>query len=216
MIRLITEIMRPVRFSSVDEFERQRCAINERLVLSGYEVREDGHVVRVEAAKTLSEAQKRADALRFELSRRDVHPDVLAFCRRELVQHNYFHAVLEAAKSVAEKIRERTGIQLDGARLVDATFSLASGEPALAFNALKTEWERSEHVGLATMTRGLFGTFRNPTAHAPRVRWAVEQREALDMLTIVSLLHRRLDAARVTDAAPRAQGHGNSGAQQAA
>ena len=93
---------------------------------------------------------------------------------------------------------------------------MANGEPPLAFNALQTEWERSEHVGLATMTRGLFGTFRNPTAHAPRVRWAVEQREALDMLTIASLLHRRLDSARVTDAAPRAQGHGDSGAQQVA
>lgn len=216
MIRLIIEVMRPVRFASVEGFEGQRRAVNARLVFSGYEVREDGQIVRTKAAATLPEAEQRADALRFELRRRDVHPDVLAFCRSELVQHNYFHAVLEAAKSVADKIRDRGGIELDGTRLVDAAFSLANGEPPLAFNALRTEWERSEHVGLATMTRGLFGTFRNPTAHAPRVKWAVEEREALDMLTVASLLHRRLDAARVTAAAPRARRHGDSDARQAA
>jgi Protein of unknown function (Hypoth_ymh) len=40
-----------------------------------------------------------------ELARHDVHPDVLRFCRAELMQQNYFHAVLEAAKSVADKLR---------------------------------------------------------------------------------------------------------------
>ena len=34
-----------------------------------------------------------------------MHPDVLAFCRAELLQQNYFHAVLEASKSVADKLR---------------------------------------------------------------------------------------------------------------
>jgi len=32
--------------------------------------------------------------------------------------------------------------------------------------------ERSEQTGLATLLKGLFGTFRNPTAHAPKVVWA--------------------------------------------
>ena len=202
MIRLISEIMRPVRFASVETFETHRSAVNERLMLSGYVVREDGKVTKTRIAVTLSEAQQRADALRGELRRRDVHPDVLAFCRSELLQQSYFHAVLEAAKSVADKIRARTGIQLDGTRLADAAFSLRDGDPPLAFNALCTEWERSEHTGLAMLTRGLFGTFRNPTAHAPRVRWAVERSGALDMLTLASMLHRRLDAARATASVP--------------
>lgn len=202
LIRLLTEVMHPVRFSSVEQFEALRGQLNERLALFGYEVRDDGKVARSQVASTLAEAKQRADSLHSELARRSVHPDVLAFCRVELLQHNYFHAVLEAAKSVAEKIRAMSGLDLDGHRLVDTAFALTTGDPPIAFNALRTEWERSEHTGLATLCRGLFGTFRNPTAHAPRVRWAVEKAEALDMLTLASMLHRRLDGARRTRNSP--------------
>ncbi|MDF1595709.1 MAG: TIGR02391 family protein [Acidimicrobiia bacterium] len=200
LLRLIGDVMQPVRFDSPEDFEAHRTAVNERLVLSGYMVREDGKVGRVRAARTLAEAQERADALRTELSRRGVHPDVLRFCRAELLQRNYFHAVLEACKSVAQKLRDLTGHAGDGAPLVDATCSLASG-PILAFNSLSTAWERSEQNGLATLLKGLFGTFRNPTAHAPKVLWATDQAEALDMLTLASMLHRRLDAATTNPAA---------------
>ena len=79
---------------------------------------------------------------------------------------------------------------------MDATCSLSSG-PIIAFNALATDWERSEQIGLATLMKAVFGTYRNPTAHAPKVLWATSRREALDMLTLASMLHRRLDAATV-------------------
>jgi hypothetical protein len=117
MIRLISEIMRPVRFDSVEGFSAHRHSLNGRLLLYGYEIRDDGRVGRVAVASTLAEAQQRANELHSELSRRNVHADVLAFCRTELLQQNYFHAVLEAAKSVADKIRARTGFNLDGNRL---------------------------------------------------------------------------------------------------
>jgi uncharacterized protein (TIGR02391 family) len=152
-------------------------------------------VVRVaQAAATVAEAQQRASDLRAELTRRDVHADVLRFCRAELLQQNYFHAVLEASKSVADKLRTKTGQEGDGAALVDATCSLGSG-PRVAFNSLATEWERSEQTGIAMLMKGLFSTFRNPTAHAPKVLWATSRQQALDMLTLASMLHRCLDKA---------------------
>jgi hypothetical protein len=43
------------------------------------------------------------------------------------------------------------------------------------------------------LMKGLFWTLRNPTAHAPRVLWVTSRPEALDMLTLASMLHRRLD-----------------------
>lgn len=196
LLRLISEVMRPVRFSSSAEFEERRRLLNERLLLSGFEVTEDGKLHRAHAAATLSEAQQRADDIRAELTRRDVHPDVLGFCRAELMERNYFHAVLEAAKSVADKLRTVTGATGDGSPLVDATCSLSSG-PRVVFNSLATEWERSEQTGIATLLKGLFSTFRNPTAHAPKVVWAVSRQDALDMLTLTSMLHRRLDSAAV-------------------
>jgi len=51
---------------------------------------------------------------------------VLHFCRAELLQQNYFHAVLEASKSVADKLRALVGVTGDGSLLVDATCSVSS------------------------------------------------------------------------------------------
>lgn len=205
LIRLVNEVMRPVGFDSAAEFEAIRVRVNERLLLSGFEVRNDGKVIEARAAKTVGEAQQRADDLRTELTRRDVHPDVLAFCHAELLQQNYFHAVLEASKSVTDKLRTLTGVTAgsasDGTRLVDTTcFPAAS--PQVRFNALATEWERSEQTGIATLMKGLFSAFRNPTAHAPKVAWATSRSDALDMLTLASMLHRRLDKADVRQTVP--------------
>ena len=53
----------------------------------------------------------------------------------------------------------------------------------------------------ATLMNGMFSTFRNPAAHAPKVAWATSRSDALDMLTLASMLHRRLDKADVRQAA---------------
>lgn len=156
LVRLISGVMNPVRFTSQVQYDDCRARVNEKLLFSGLKVREDGKVVReTRAATTVAEAQQRAHELRAELIRRDVHPDVLRFCRAELLQHNYFHAVLEASKSVADKLRTKTGEDGDGSALVDATCSLRSG-PRIAFNDLATEWERSEQTGIATLLKGMF------------------------------------------------------------
>ena len=183
----------------------QQC--NEVLSFAGLELRNNGKLVRVTAARTLGEAEQRADRLKAKLKARDVHADVLTFCRAELVQKNYFHAVLEAAKSVAQKIRDRTGLDGDAATLTDAAFTTKDNMPPLAFNRLVDPNELSEHRGLATMLKGFFMTFRNPTAHAPQVRWAVNEADALDMLAQASMFHRRLDQATTTPAAPAYRAH---------
>ncbi|MDD7936977.1 TIGR02391 family protein [Actinomycetospora lutea] len=170
--------------------------MNERLLLSALEVRNDGKVGRVGASSTLADAQQRANRVAAQLRGRGVHQDVLHFCRPELLQNNYFHAVLEASKSVAEKLRQRTGATSDGAALVDATCSASSG-PILRFNNFETETERSEQAGLGLLMKGLFSAYRNPTAHAPKVLWATDEDEAVDVLTLASMLHRRLDRANV-------------------
>ena len=50
--------------------------------------------------------------------------------------------------------------------------------------------------------RGVVGAFRNPTAHEPRVEFPLAEEDALDMLATISMVHRRLDQAVVTPAAP--------------
>lgn len=196
----IHEAMNPVRYTgSAEYFERKRRELNEVLAFAGYELAEDGKLRACQSAKTLTEAEARAGRLRTELRKRGVHADVLRFCRAELVQGNCFHAVLEATKSVADKIRAKTGLSGDGAELVDQAFGLGKvGMPFLAFNSLRTETERSEHTGLMNLMKGVFGTFRNPTAHAPKISWNISEEDALDLLTMASFLHRRLDGAART------------------
>src|SRR3546814_4701049 len=104
-----------------------------------------------------------SDLLRADLEGRGVHADVLKFCRAELLADDYFHAVQEAVKSVADKMRTRTGLTDDGAPLVDR--ALAGDPPLLAINPRSTASERSEQSGFANLVRGTFGMFRNPTAH---------------------------------------------------
>lgn len=187
----------PTRFlGSPDGHDRCRAAVNAALAFAGYSVLEDGTMVAITAARTVSEAEARAGRLRAELVRRRVHPDVLKHCTAELLDENYFHAVLEATKSVATKIRAKTGLTTDGADLVQQAMALGqSGTPLLAFNSLQTDTEKSEQKGLVNMMVGMFGAFRNVTAHGAKIEWPIDEQDALDLLTLTSLLHRRLDAA---------------------
>ncbi|MCH7626607.1 MAG: TIGR02391 family protein [Chloroflexi bacterium] len=188
--------MRPVRFTNDHAlFDSQRDGLNLILAFRGYVLGEDGKLrPRERSARTLTEAEEAAGRLQSELSRRGVHTDVLKFCSPEFLQENYFHAVFEATKSVADKIRQKAQIDGDGQELVDRAFGIGKrGIPLLAFNSLQSETEHSEHIGLMQLMKGMFGAFRNVTAHAPKVNWPILECDALDLLTLASYLHRRLD-----------------------
>ena len=190
-------VMNPVSYvGDSATFETRRSALNGVLAFRGLMLGDDGRLRRKKKARTISEAESAASLLRKALVERRVHSEVLDFCRAELVVDDYFHAVFEATKSVAEKLRVKTGLSSDGSRLVDEALALGKlGFPRLAFNSLKTDSERNEHNGLVNLIKGIFGAFRNPKAHAPRIHWKITQQDALDILTTISLIHRRLDTA---------------------
>ncbi len=197
----ILAAMKPVRYvSSRSLFDTRREALNQVLSFAGLTLGEDCQLRQTSVTRTIGEARERASRLRRALLDRQVHPDVLRFCREELLQDNYFHAVFEATKSVADKIREKSGRTGDGGTLVDEVFG--GNSPLLAFNSLRTPTEKSEHTGLMNLMKGLFGTFRNTTAHAPKINWVINEQDALDMLSLASLLHRRLDDAVNTRPTP--------------
>jgi uncharacterized protein (TIGR02391 family) len=192
ILNLVTKVFHPSRFQDKsDSYLELRQKLNFHLAFLGLEIGQDGQLRPVSQAKTLSEAETRAAEIQSELHRRQVHPDVLSFCRPELVDQNYFHCVLEASKSLAQKIRNKTGLTADGAELVDRAFS--TKDPWLALNSLQTNDERMEQSGFANLLKGIFGTFRNVTAHRPKIYWAIDKKEAMDALTIISYAHRRLD-----------------------
>ena len=189
--------MKPERhLKDADRFRLMRLNLNTALAFVGLEVAEDGMLHKADRATTVTEAQQKANALRAALQPRQVHERVLSFCRAELIADNYFHAVLEAVKSVFDRIREMSGMEADGSALVDKVFS--GDSPVLAINNVATTSERSEQAGFANILKGLHGMFRNPTAHEARVKWPMNKDDAADLLTLASLVHRRLDAARRT------------------
>jgi uncharacterized protein (TIGR02391 family) len=201
VVAFVYRAMNPVRYVREPHvFESRRSQLNQALAFAGFTLGEDGKLRQTSAVRTLTEAQERAGKLYRELLTRKAHPDVLRFCQAELLQDNYFHAVFEATKSIADKVREKSGLASDSSRLVDEAFG--GNPPLLAFNKLQTETERSEHTGLMNLLKGLFGTFRNTTAHVPKIKWVIDEHDAIDMLTFTSLLHRRLDQCVRTRSGP--------------
>ena len=185
--------MNPVSYMNNHEaFEWRRIELNKRLVFIGLSILETGKIGKMaQVATTIKEAELRADELKRKLKNRDVHTDVLKFCRAELLEDNYFHAVFETTKSVADKIRNLSGLSADGNELIDGVFSI--NNPILIINKLQNETEKSEHKGFANLLKGFFGMFRNTTAHAPRIQWEIKEQDALDIMSLASLCHRRLD-----------------------
>ena len=180
--------------SNRDEFRDFSNRINRILRFSGLEYREDGQFHRVALTRDLSEAERRAKAVENKLATRRVHSEVQKYCKSEYMQENYFHAVFEAVKGLSERIRDKTGLTIDGVALAKQAFERPSGNlPKLAFNTLATETERNEHDGFTNMLIGSFQFFRNPIAHTPKIMWQHDIDDAVDCLTTISFMHFRLD-----------------------
>ena len=195
--RFIHKAMNPVRYTSRPHaFAQRRDDLNQVLAFAGMHLGDDGKLRPTDRASNISEAKEKASRLHSALENRNVHADVLKFCRAELVQENYFHAVFEAMKSVAAKIRQMSGLTSDGAELVRDAFSLGKEcNPLLAINPLATETDQGEQRGFVNLLIGLFGVIRNPLAHNAKIEWEMNEQDALDVLTTASLIHRKLDKA---------------------
>lgn len=191
ILNFISSFLAPVRFvNRKQKFEEHRGNLNSVLCFAGIELGPDRKFSKCQPAQTIGEAEKRLRTIQAKFQGRRVHPEVLKYCKTELLEENYFHAVFEASKGLGQRIRELSGIQGDGAVLVDRVFAIE--RPVLAFNSLITESEKSEHKGFALLIKGCFGAIRNRLAHEPKIMWQGED-DAADCLSLISLMHRKLD-----------------------
>lgn len=190
----VKRAMAPARYLECPTtFHARRNRLNPLLSLRGLTLGEDGEIRKADPTRTVDQALERANRLHAALKQRNVHEDVLRFCNAEILQQNYFHAVFEAMKSITAKIRTLSGLSKDGADLVHEAFGQNFGPPLLAINPLLTETQRGEQRGFVSLLKGLYGTIRNPLAHDPKVDWDMTEQDALDILTMISLVHRKLD-----------------------
>jgi uncharacterized protein (TIGR02391 family) len=143
-----------------------------------------GHGLAV--AGTCEDLERKFDAL-------GLHPRLVSHCRKLFGQGHFFHAVFEAAKIFEREVQVASGIARDGEALMMTAWDAEHG--TLPVTGSKTRSEINVQDGLKFLSAGLVRAFRNPTAHEPALLWPVWERDAIDILGLVSFLLRQLDRA---------------------
>ena len=182
VIDFILKTIAPKRYDDNKQFEIHRAAINEKLLYEGYEINEKGEILQCKKAQTITEAKERSQKIKTKIRGMNIHSEITKYCDEEV------------AKSVFDRMRKMTGIQQDGADLVNACFAMGkSGIPVLALNRLESVSEQSEQKGFVNFCIGFYGLYRNPKAHNARVNEDVKLEQFAEVLVVASIIHERLD-----------------------
>jgi len=191
---MIEDIMNPINFlNEHDIWIQNRNDINFSLSFYGYELTDGGKIKSVKAANTFTEAIDRTKNLLEKLERHNIHHDILKFCKPELLNENYFHAVFEASKSVFDKLRILTFSTKDGNTLVNEAFVVKNPALIICDNLLSTSDEISEYNGLKSLLNTICYLYRNPRAHSPKLYNPTSESDAITAFIMMSLAHNQLD-----------------------
>lgn len=148
-------------------------------------------------AASASESQWKTGELAHSIELTSMHPVVAAAAGRLFEEGNYFHAELEAFKTLEHRVRQLTGLDLSGDGLMTQAFS--ANHPRLDLSTASGQSGKDQQTGYMHLFRGAIAAVRNPKAHDPHRE--LEPAPTLEYLALASLLHRRLDTAekRETD-----------------
>ena len=194
VLSFILRIINPKRYGDEVAFEKDRTKINEKLLYEGIEINKAGEAKTVDKAKTISEAKRRSMKIKERVHGIGIHYEILPYCESEWLNENYFHAILEITKSVAQRLRQKSGYSSDGGELVEDCFGLGKDKkPMLAFNMLQTESEISEHKGFGNFVKGFFSMYRNPKAHDPKLLEDTQLTEMTEVLVVATIIQNKLD-----------------------
>lgn len=190
----LSAALNPASYTSFDKRDKYIYLLEETnkvLLLVGLSIDQSGCVVEAVKASSLAEVDIRVNRLKKALYDRAIHAEVRKYCIKDYLREDYYDAVFEAAKGLAERVRQISGLSTDGGTLFQTAFS--KNDPYLFFNAMNTDSERSEFIGLKELLESIFHLVRNPAAHTPKVNWKVDETKALDILTLISFAHKYLD-----------------------
>jgi uncharacterized protein (TIGR02391 family) len=105
---------------------------------------------------------------------------------------HYSSAALQAYIRVIDEVKQRSGLNLDGDKLMNQAFGCENKVPVLKFNTLSTEAERDEQQGFLYLFKGIVG-LRNSKAHSNRL--FNDPSRGHEYLALASLLMRILELA---------------------
>jgi len=167
--------------------------INEILSFYGLVVNDrTGKILKSQKTEAILRSPQSEEAKLFDA--RGLHPEVKKHARLLFLEGRHFHAVFECCKAFDKYVREKSSIARHGSELMSAALSRAG---PLKLNAQQTESERNEQEGIMHLCMGLMRAIRNPESHEPELDWPISREDALDILSLVSFLYRRIDEAVV-------------------
>lgn len=165
--------------------------VNKVLLMLGLEVTKSGNIQETHKSTTLDEVDRRVNELQAKLYHRAIHEEVRRYCVKDYLRKDYYDAVFEASKSLAQRVRELSGLTSDGSQLYQTAF--AKSNPYIVLNTLQTESEINEFNGLKELLEAVTHLVRNPAAHTPKIDWKTDEAKTLDILTVISFAHKYLD-----------------------
>lgn len=130
-----------------------------------------------------------------------LHPIIRRSSLQLFLDGHLREAVLNSVVAVFDLIRDRTGLEDDGDRLIGKAFSLE--DPFLVLSELATESGANDQKGFMQIFKGAYQGIRNPKAHS--LEHDLTEHNAAQYLVFASLLARRVDeASQVKRADPNA------------
>lgn len=136
------------------------------------------------AEQHLLESQGQPNYIGFENL---LHPVIFEHAYQQYRAGHLRDAVLNAFTAVFDLIRERTGLDMDGAKLTSQVFSVK--EPRLILSEIGTESGRNDQAGFLQIYQGAYIGIRNPKAHS--LQHDLTEEKAAQYLIFASLLARR-------------------------
>jgi uncharacterized protein (TIGR02391 family) len=121
-----------------------------------------------------------------------LHPIILEKAYQQYCSGHLRDAVLNSITAVFDFIRQRTGLTLDGNRLIGEV--LSSDHPRLILSELKTESGHNDQIGFMQIFQGVYKGIRNPKAHT--LKHDLNEHKAAQYLIFASLLARRIEEAK--------------------
>ncbi len=93
----------------------------------------------------------------------EIDTDLWEVIQKNYESENYTGAILDAIFKLTDVIRNKTGLEGDGASLIGQAFG--GSNPRIKLNKLQTDSEKDIQRGIQEILRGIYTGIRNPRSH---------------------------------------------------
>jgi len=121
-----------------------------------------------------------------------LHVDIRQVIER-FVDDHLDVAIFESFKAINNRVKQMSGLALDGSKLIDE--ALGKSSPIIVFADQSSQTGQDIQQGLHFMFKGAVQGIRNPDAHEQFQ--LLDEQEGLEELAFASMLMRKLDAADI-------------------